>query len=224
MIEIKKIEQIEPIIKNLLCENLGFEFEKVTKNKIRVITPFVYKDNDHIELYFYNKNGNIVISDENITFDKIEMNLFEFEDRLLYEVSVFEIIKQKGIKLDISTLELYKPISQLKNKLVLIRRVLDFIKVIQKLDDLLFYKELKNIIQREIFTNKKTLSQGFIQELYNIKSPKKIEINIYVNITTNNKHKIVNQLKDELEEILKLELNTNLNNKKSFHFQSPKSH
>ena len=59
----------------VIGNNDRFEYE-IIGNNLKIITPFTFKNNDYIEVYLYEKDGNMYLTDDGFLFD----NVFIFDN------------------------------------------------------------------------------------------------------------------------------------------------
>jgi len=139
------IENMLKNIENCLEKEVGFEVRKL-QNKIRVLTPFLYNDNDHIELFiFIDKQSNFIyISDEGLTAEKF----FEVDQEFLSELS-----KNIGISFNQESLSFYKKFKKLNKSYSLLRKIIDFSNNLQRLETLYLFLINNRIINIQITHN-----------------------------------------------------------------------
>jgi len=171
-IDISSIDKVKEnllsILANCLKNEVGFKIEKISNNKLRVITPFLYEDNDFIELYVSKDEDTIYISDLGNTLEKL------MDDEYLNKTIFISYFKEnKNIFLDEENFSLYKKVKRLKRETSLARRIIDFANDLQKMEFLFLtfkYFFLKTIT---IEINHKINIQGSFKNSKEVKKIKK---------------------------------------------------
>jgi len=115
----------------VIGNNDRFEYE-IIGNNLKIITPFTFKNNDYIEVYLYEKDGSMYLTDDGFLFD----NVFIF-DKIIFE----EIIKNFEIYFNKNNF-LIKEINKYKNAKMILKEIIDFANDLQRIES--FYYILEN--------------------------------------------------------------------------------
>lgn len=116
----------------LKCLKTEFKIEKTGDNQIRVLTPFLYNDNDHIELFISTKKDYLYICDLGLTTEKF----FKINQDLLFKLSKNI---DTGFSFEEETLFFYKEIREINNPCFLLREIISFSNNLQRLETLYLY-------------------------------------------------------------------------------------
>jgi hypothetical protein len=131
LISISSIGEIFKGLEKCLQREVGFEIEQL-EGVLRVRTPFLYRNNDYIELFISLTPEGIIISDFGITIEKLEgdngeENFFTF------------LAKWERLSFDKTKLTFYKSIKKLPKEYSLLRRVIDFANRLQRIESIYFF-------------------------------------------------------------------------------------
>jgi len=171
-----------------------FEWEEIYPNHFRIITPFLDRRNDNIEIYLkYYNDDNIILSDESHTILDLASENIDIDFPVINKI--FKgILFQHTVKREDNTLYKKSTLDKLG------QRSTNFVQCILKLNDLYLISKWKDILNSTVmrFDNKKDNTSLFIN--------KSIEIDNY-NITINTRVIVLNTKKTNFRNSLKQTIN-----------------
>ena len=179
-------------LKEVMEEHLKtrFEWEEIQYNEFRIITPFLDKRNDNIEIYLrYKSDDDISISDKSYTIEDLKSENINIDSSILNKL--FE-----GILIQHTVNRKENELTKKTNISKLGIRATSFIQCILKLNDFYLINKWNDLLNSKIIriNNKKENTSLFINKSIKIEN-NNITVNTRVIVLNTKRNKFKNSLK-----------------------------